>query len=159
MEERAGEDAPPLALRDQAAADEVLLTDRADAAPEHATAEGRALAEDRVDRRTGRADGDDRVGHPRRVRGVCTARAVELAPRCEVVAGLLEQPGDAVGDRTALGGRRTAIRLAIGGYRALEVAVTHELLGDAAPSEPRAGSPALGRRRHAASAPGSSSAR
>ena len=145
VEERAGDDPPPLALGDQEAVDEVLLPDRANAAPEHATAKGLAVAQDRVDREQRRADRDDRVGHPWRVGGVRTARAVELAPSCEVVAGLLQQPRDAVRDLAALRSRRTPIRLAIGGDRSLEVAVTHELLGDTAPSQPRAGSLGVGR--------------
>ena len=57
-------------------------------------------------------DGDQRPGDDRRVGGVAAPRAVELAARREVVAGLLQKPGDAVGDRATLpgGARRSASR-------------------------------------------------
>ena len=124
--------------------DEVALADRADAAPEQASGERRAIREDRVGDEERRADGDDRVGDVRGVGRVGAAGAVELAPSGKVVAGLLEQPGNAVGDGTALGGRRAAIGLAVRGDGTLEIAVADELLGDAPPSEPGTAAAGLG---------------
>ena len=121
------------------------LADRPDPAAEEAAAQRLALRQDRVDDEEHDADGDDRVGHERDVRGVGAARAVELAPGGEVVTRLLQEPRDAVGDRAALGGRRAAVRLAIGLDRAVEVTVADELLGHAAPAEPRASTTSRGR--------------
>ena len=123
MDEGAREDPPPFARSDRRGEDEVRLADRTDSASEETSGERRPAREDRVGDEDGHADGDDRVGD---VWGVCRVRAagaVELAASGEVVAGLLEQPGDAVGDGTPLGGGRAAIGLAVGGDRTLEVTV------------------------------------
>ena len=113
------------------------IAERPDGAAEDAAPQRRATAQHHIDPEQADADGDDRVGDERGVGRVRAARPVELASRGEVVAGLLEQPGDPVRDRPALGGRRTPVRLAVRGDRPLQVAVTDQLLGDAPPAEPR----------------------
>src|SRR4029079_11058431 len=64
------------------------------------------------------------------------ARAVELAPRGEVVAGVLEQPGDAVGDGAALVRWCAPVGLAVRLDRVIEVAVADMLLGCGTPAQP-----------------------
>ena len=137
VEERAREDPPPLALGDELGVDEVRLPERADAAPEEAARpECGALAEGEIRNEEADADDDDRVRDERRVRRVGASRAVELPARREVVAGLLQEPGDPVGDRAALLWRSAAVCLAVRGDRAIEVPVADVLLGRAAPPEP-----------------------
>ena len=85
---------------------------------------------------------DDDVGqdqaprHVGRIGGVGATRPVELASRGEVVARLLEQPGDAVGDRAALLLGRPPIGLPVGVDRLFQVAVADVLLGDRTPGVP-----------------------
>ena len=81
---------------------------------------------------------DEAPGHVGRIGGICATRAVELATRGEVVARLLEQPGDAVGDRAALLLGCPPIGFAIGGDRFLQVAVADVLFGDRTPGVPGA---------------------
>ena len=54
------------------------------------------------------------------------------------MARLLQEPGDAVGDRTSFRGRRSPIGLAIRRDRLVEVPIANGLLGRAAPAEPGA---------------------
>ena len=107
MDERAGEDAPPLTIRHFAGVDEVVGTDRSEPVRQRF-----APAQDRVDPEDGEADADDRVGNERHLRGIRAACAVELAASGKVVARLLEEPGDAIGNGTALlgGALRSASR-------------------------------------------------
>src|SRR5687768_12991919 len=137
VEEGAGEDAPPLTAGDIEGVDEVLLAERPRAAAEETALQSPALAQDGVDQEEPDADADDPDGHVADVRSVGAASAVELAAGGEVVACLFEQPGDAVGDRAALGRGRPAIGLAVGGDRVLQVAIANLLLGGAAETEPR----------------------
>jgi hypothetical protein len=146
VEERAGDDPPPLAIGHEEAVDQVLLAQRPDAAGQEPAAEGLAAAERRVDAEQGGADGDDRVRDQRDVGGVGAARPVELAARLEVVPGLLEQPGDAVRDRAALVRRGAPIGLAVGGDGRLQLSVADELLRDAAIAEPGIAAPGVRRR-------------
>ena len=81
---------------------------------------GRWLGEQRGQRDDAR-DRDDHEGHrdPRRV----AAAAREVALRGAGVAGLLVEPAEAAGDLGLVLGRRPAVRLAVGGDRAVQVAV------------------------------------
>ena len=109
VDERAGEDAPPLPGHHVRAIDEELLDQRTAVAEDaHLPAAG----EDPVGDEDRNAGGDERPGHDRGVGAVAAPGAVELAARGEVVAGLLEKPGDAVRDGPTLpaGARRSASR-------------------------------------------------
>jgi hypothetical protein len=145
VEEGAGDDSPPLSLGNEERVDEVLLADRSYVAAHQSAAQRLPVAEQRIEAEQAYADGDDRVGHERRVRGVGAARPVELPAGRKVVAGLLEQPCDAVGDGAAFGRRRPTVGLAVRADRGLQVPVAHELLRHAAPSQPGAGAVGVGR--------------
>ena len=138
MKEGAREDAPPLALRDRRGVDQVLRSERPDGPTEHPSSKRGAVAQEHVDREEADADADDADRDVAGVRRVGAAGAVELAPRLEVMARLLQEPGDPVGDRAPFRGRRSPIGLAIRRDRLLEVPIADGLLGRAPPAEPGA---------------------
>ncbi len=132
VEEGRGDEPIPLAIGHGRAVHGASLDERAAAEAE----EVEASRQQHVEHEDADVDGEDGPGHVRRVGGVGAAGAVELAPRGEVVALLLQEPADAVGQRPPLAGRRPTLRLAVRLDRAFELAVAHALLGDGAPSLP-----------------------
>ena len=92
--------------------------------------------EDEIGHEDDDVDGDQRPRHVCRIGGIRAAGAVELATCGEVVARLLEQPGDAVGDGAAFLLRCPPIGLTVGVDRLLQVPVANVLLGSGAPCVP-----------------------